>query len=286
MEKKYAYVTLLTTNSFMSGLMVLVVSMRRSGCSYPIYCVVTPEITQENRNILLFMGIHIIDRPEIPMTQAIHDFNTSHEHDFEGWYKAFSKFHVFGLEEFDKIVYIDCDMIVRENLDCLFEKPHMTGCIDAEGLEGQPFDYLIEGDKYFQYFNSGLLVIEPKMSLYEDIMKFVENLVPDRILADQNILALYYPEWKDQDELHLLIYYNIFSSCIDTYLKKTWFEMDKVKIFHFLGGQKPWTLNTASYKALNDVYGQIGVEYLNILNEIIRSLEVLGFHSEDLKIIP
>lgn len=285
MDKNYAYVTLLTTNSFLPGTLVLWKSLKDTKPKYPLYCVITPEITQENREILETVGIKLIERSEIPMTEAIRTYNDSIKHSVHGWYKAFSKFHVFGLEQFDKIVYLDSDLYIKTNLDNLFEKPHMSGAIDAEGVMGEPYDYLVEGDNYFKYFNSGLLVIEPKLTLYESMRDFINNIVPDRILADQNILALYYPEWKNQKELRLSIYYNIFASCIESYLDKTWFDINSVKVFHFIG-QKPWTLNKQSYMNLNNTYGQLGVDYINILNNIVQALKYLGFESEDLKIIP
>ena len=53
---------------------------------------------------------------------------------------------------------------------------------------------LKEGDYYFRYFNSGMMVIKPSMNEFERLMNFVNNVHPDRVLADQNLLALFYPQ--------------------------------------------------------------------------------------------
>ena len=283
MDKKYAYVALLTTNNFMPGMLALWKSFTLTNSKYPLYCVVTPEITEENRRILTVLGIKLIDRPEIPLTPAIYKFNTEHEHDHQGWYKAFSKFHVFGLEQFDKIVYLDNDLILQKNIDDLFDKPHMSGVVDCEGLNSHNFDYLIKGDNYLKYFNSGVLVIEPSMQLYNNIMEFVNNIVPDRILADQNILSMYYHEWKDNMDLHLPVYYNLLVTTLDKYLNLPWFNINEVKIFHFVN-KKPWFYSKNQFMHLGN-YGLMSIRYIDMINGVISMLQDLGLTSKDLKII-
>jgi len=68
------------------------------------------------------------------------------------WHDCWTKFHIFNLIQFDKIIFLDADLLILKNLDHLFDKPHMTAALDGEyfGLwEGWP------------HFNSGCMVIEP-----------------------------------------------------------------------------------------------------------------------------
>lgn len=54
------------------------------------------------------------------------------------WFNTtFSKLHVFGLTEFDKIVYLDADLLLLSNIDELFDKLPLEGHTDS--LEDRPF---------------------------------------------------------------------------------------------------------------------------------------------------
>lgn len=54
------------------------------------------------------------------------------------WFNTtFSKLHVFGLTEFDKIVYLDADLLLLNNVDELFDKLPLVG--NATSAEGRPF---------------------------------------------------------------------------------------------------------------------------------------------------
>ena len=246
----YAYVTLITTNSYMPGVLVLWKSLMSTNTKYPLYCVVTSEVSETNRNLLKSLGIQLIDRPEIPMPDQIRSYNEQNGPELKNWYKAFSKFHIFGLDQFDKIVYLDCDTFVKNNIDELFDKPHMSGTVDCDGLNPNTSDYLVAGDNYFRYFNSGVLVIEPSKELFEDLMTFVNNIVPDRIFADQNILAVYYKDWLDKPELRLSTYYNVLTPLIDSYLKLNDFDASKINVFHFVA-RKPWEYRLQELDAMS-----------------------------------
>lgn len=284
--KNYAYVTLLTTNSYMPGLVGLWKSYKDVGSKYPLYCVITPEITKENIAIIEALSIEIIKKPEIPLTPRIREYNLSKGVNHNNWNKAFSKFHVFGLEQFDKIVYLDNDILLKQNIDDLFQLPHMSGVVDCFGLilEGGSYDCLTKGDNYYKYFNSGLLVIEPSMQLYLSLMNFIKQLVPDRTLADQNILALYYYNWINEEELHLPVYYNTFPPYFDMYCSFKWFDKTKVKVLHFVG-EKPWNFSIKELDRTRPETLQVCVEYVNTINEAINYIYSLGLSSADLKII-
>jgi len=54
------------------------------------------------------------------------------------WFNTtFSKLHVFGLTEFDKIVYLDADLLLLSNIDALFDALPLEGHTDS--LEDRPF---------------------------------------------------------------------------------------------------------------------------------------------------
>ena len=68
------------------------------------------------------------------------------------WENVPSKFEIFNLTQFEKIVYLDADIYVLKNLDHLFAAPHLTAALDGEYFN------LWEG---WPHFNAGCMVIEP-----------------------------------------------------------------------------------------------------------------------------
>lgn len=274
----YAYVTLITTNHFLPGVLVLNRTLKSTDTEIPLYCVVTSEVDEENRNILRSQGIQIIEKPEIPMPDRIRDYNWKHGAIYSGWFKAFSKFHVFGLEQFDKIVYLDADMFICQNLDHLFEKPHMTAATDSSDVNPWPH-MLKKGDYYYRYFNSGMMVIKPSMNEFERLMNFVNNVYPDRVLADQNLLALFYPQWRFQKELYLPDVYNLLVGNIHKYEKLDSFEMKDVYIWHYVG-KKPWAYSSRErgiWEISIDTHSQLLRMYCRVMEQELQNIGKTGF---------
>ena len=57
MDKKYAYVALLTTNNFMPGMLALWKSFTLTNSEDPLQCVGAPEMTEGNRKIVTVLGM-------------------------------------------------------------------------------------------------------------------------------------------------------------------------------------------------------------------------------------
>jgi len=114
------------------------------------------------------------------------------------------------MTQFDKIIFLDADIMVLKNLDNLFECPHMTSAIDGEYFNLWPQD---------PHFNSGILVIEPNESEYNKLIDYITNFSFDKwnkyqCIADQELLNLCYPEWVNNSALHLNKYYDVFAPYI------------------------------------------------------------------------
>jgi len=102
------------------------------------------------------------------MPDALYEENVKiHKKFTNNWKNCFTKYKLFDLTEYDKIVFLDADIMVLKNLDDLFDKPNMTACVDGEYFNIWP-NYL--------HFNAGCLVIEPSHGTYLDLLKELENI--------------------------------------------------------------------------------------------------------------
>ncbi|GLE09141.1 hypothetical protein PINS_up020732 [Pythium insidiosum] len=140
-----AYVTLLTSDAFSIGVEALAYSLFRTRPRYPLVVLHTPQVSAACcAKLERFFGalqsqlpvslrcVPDIGIPELTPAGSVH---------VAGWVNSgYSKLHVFALEEFEKIVYIDADCLVLENVDdvCWF-----TTCNEHDWKQSNgPWGYL------------------------------------------------------------------------------------------------------------------------------------------------
>lgn len=279
---KRAWVTLLSDNHFINGLVGLAYSLNKVNTIYPLYCIVTPNITEENLKVISSLGVNIIKKPfytlnnyqNAPTTDmTIIEAESVHVH------LGLSKLYVTELQSFDKIVCLDTDILVRKNMDELFEWPHMSAIRDeySENKKG---------------FCTGLFVFEPKQISLNEFKEFVINYTATgNVIGDQNVLNAYYYDWWKFPDREIPVIYNRWSSHYDNYVDidigiKYHYNKDD-KSIHFVY-KKPWELGSKIYmNQLNDYprYAITCLEYINYLNECIKDLNNHGVYSSNLKYI-
>ena len=238
MDKKYSYVTLLTNDSYVYGVVLLVESMKKVNTKYPLHVLIIDEVSAANREILDQLGVSYEVVDVIPTPEAIYEHNMAiNPNTASTWINCWTKLRIFDLEQFDKIVFLDADIMIMKNLDHLFDMPNMTSALDGEYFNIWPIPH----------FNAGCIVIEPSKYIFNQILKFaneltVNDLPKDRddmlIIADQEILNMYFDDWAKKPELHLNKYYDIFAP----YIQEEQVEDVKENCYfiHYVG-RKPWT---------------------------------------------
>lgn len=258
LNKKNAYTTILSTDSYLPGVLALFDSLRKTNTQISDFVVIiNQEIKPETINRLKESGIIVKIMPKIEAPQEIKLKNKLFPH----WNNTFDKFNVFGLTEYDKVVYLDSDIYVAENIDELFEKNNMSAVIAGKSY---PFN------KHWNELNSGVMVIEPREGIREKLInhmyemskkkrvlrkphkqepkKFFSNIsllkLKDKIcksvqgIGDQDVLEDFF-DWKNKPQLHLDEQYNVFSNYADYYKNDLGINP---KCYHFIGSKKPWSL--------------------------------------------
>jgi glycogenin len=236
-----AYCTLLSTESYLPGVLALHESLKRTGTAYPFATAISAHIAPEIDPVLEDAGIIVRRIPE--STEIPKEMIENNGH----WGHTFDKVHLFGLSEFEKLVYVDSDMIVLSNMDELFDKPHMSAV---------PAGVLVHKD--WTRLNGGLLVIEPEDQLADGIFATLPQALAEvaamgvKASGDQDLLNAYYPAWRTTPALQLDQGYNMFQCYLDLHIEKYGFRLPqhfsnkkndsekRIKIVHFIGPRKPW----------------------------------------------
>lgn len=254
--ENYSYVSLLTDDSYAYGVTLLVESMSKVKTKYPLHVLITEDVSTAVIEMLRQLKVTYELINKIPISEELNTHNFAiDKRKATIWQYSWTKFQIFNLTQFNKIVFLDADIMILKNIDHLFEKPHMTAALDGEYFNLWPT---------MPHFNSGCLVIEPNQELYNDILNFAKNIkisdLPDTIIADQDILNFYYSDWYSKPELHLDKWYNIFGPYIlaeqDQEVKENCY------FIHFIG-RKPWVAwNKHPEENYSEVSYQLAVEMI------------------------
>lgn len=243
MSSRTAYLSLLSTENFLPGALVLHYSLQQTRPEHPFVLLVTENISADARRLLETLNIatHDIASEGVPggLPVAV-DKHMPH------WEHTFSKLQILRQTQFDKIVFVDADMLVCKTLDGLFSKP---------GWSAVSAGAMLPEKAHWGQLNSGLMVIEPSETAYEDLVACVMKC-GGSIGSDQDCFHAFLPDWPARQSLHLDHKYNMFANLFARYrelfgyriLSSTQISDEEAKdeklvhILHFVGPLKPWGL--------------------------------------------
>ncbi|CAI9108520.1 OLC1v1008120C1 [Oldenlandia corymbosa var. corymbosa] len=144
-QQREAYATILVgAQLFVCGAIATAQSIRMAGSTKDLIALVDDNITDHHRIGLEMAGWKVRTIKGIRNPKAKEDA-------YNGW--NYSKFRLWQLTDYDKIIYIDSDLLVLRSIDSLFTMPEIT----ARG-------------NHATLFNAGLMVIEPSNCTFQFLM--------------------------------------------------------------------------------------------------------------------
>lgn len=224
-----AYISVLTNRDYLYGLVVLKHSLELTQPKYPFYALVPSNISEDILEELKEFGVDTL------FAENFDDSIICRENKVEYWKETLFKLKVFDLVDFEKIVFLDSDMIVFNNIDHLFAHPHISCVAAGQELHSDWID-----------LNSGLMVIQPNHEEYLAMIDIIDQVYEIRTQAgrgigDQDVIEKYYTHWKATPELHLGSEYNTMLGYAG-YLRKAGIinRLNDIYVYHYTGKQKPW----------------------------------------------
>ncbi len=162
-------------------------------------------------------------------------------------------------DNIEKILYFDCDIIIRGSINQLWETNIEGVAIAAVEDMHSPISSMIEDlgyDSKYKYFNSGVLLINinywKKNKIAEKCLTFIKENTEIIFHPDQDALnAILHDKWKP---LHYK--WNFISNYQERYFKEEHLKHDMEKkhanfpvVIHFTG-KKPWDSQCRTYYKL------------------------------------
>ena len=262
------WTTLITNTKYLSGLLTLDYSLKKSGTKYPLVALYTDAFPAE--------GLTALDARKIPARKIpylLPSVPKEYGND-PRFYDCWSKLAPFSLTEYDRVVQMDSDMLVLRNMDELMEmeldspdmmgegkrvyaashacacnplkKPHYpknwvpANCAfttqheksDEAQHAGPPSTAGIGSP------NGGLVVVNPSTDIYDKILQTLKDgkLTGAYEFADQSLLGeRFYGRW-----VGLPYKYNALKTLRWEGVHHQIWRDDEVKNVHYILEPKPW----------------------------------------------
>ncbi|XP_031491546.1 UDP-glucuronate:xylan alpha-glucuronosyltransferase 2-like isoform X2 [Nymphaea colorata] len=214
-SRREAYVTVLhSSEQYVCGAITLAHTLHHTNTTRDLVILVDNTITPSTRLALRAAGWKIRDIRRIrnPYAQR----GTYNEYNY-------SKLRLWQLADYDRVVFVDSDVLILGNVDLLFDFPELS----ATGDDGM-------------IFNSGLMVIEPSACMFKMLMGETSRIVPYNG-GDQGFLNEMFVWWHRLPRRLNCLKVRQTNHSMEMEIKNQLFGSDPPELYgiHFLG-IKPW----------------------------------------------
>lgn len=175
MNSNYTYITLLSSKEYLWGVLTLNQSLQNVQSKYPLTVCLTEDVMDKKI-------INILNKEKI---NYISIRKLSYKTNFKNTIaNTASKIQIFNLYQFDKIVYIDSDVLVIKNIDNLFNYPNGSIVMWEKSKLGM----------------SGLFVFTPNQkqsylyNIYEYLIENMEDITDGTLIGN-----LFFPCLDNKD---------------------------------------------------------------------------------------
>ncbi|EFY85376.1 glycogenin glucosyltransferase [Metarhizium acridum] len=212
------YATLLLSDSYLPGALVLAHSLRDAGTSKRLAVLVTLDsVSAETITQLKTVYDYVLPVPrirnELPANLRLMKRSDLHS--------AFTKINLWKQTQFSKIVYIDADVVAYRAPDELFELPH---AFSAAPDIGWP-----------DLVNTGVMVLVPNMGDYYAMLAMADRGISFDG-ADQGLINMHFKHSLNR----LSFTYNVTPSAHYQYIPAYRHFQSSISMVHFIGANKPW----------------------------------------------
>ncbi|KAI1496741.1 nucleotide-diphospho-sugar transferase [Biscogniauxia marginata] len=217
-DREETYATLLLSDTYLPGALVLAHSLRDAGTTKKLAVLVTPDTVSPQAVAELqtiYDYVINVDRLRNSRPDNLALMNRTDLH------STFTKINLWKQTQFRKIVYVDADVAALRAPDELFELPH---AFSAAPDIGWP-----------DLFNTGVMVLTPNLGDYYALIAMAErNISFDG--ADQGLLNIHFRNnWN-----RISFTYNVTPSAHYQYIPAYRHFQSSINMVHFIGSEKPW----------------------------------------------
>lgn len=233
----YAFVTMLTSDSYLPGCLVTAHSIKQSEKDNPTHdfdlvCLITLDSVSVESIKALRKVYNLVISVDVISSSSIDELNLLGRQDLSG---TITKIHIWRLVQYQKVIYVDADTLILKSISHLFQLPNE---FSASPDTGWP-----------DCFNSGLMVIQPNLDVFDRLYAFFfergtwdggdQGLLNDFFSSEDETFedGAQRPSWN-----RLSFAYNVTPSAYYSYAPAYRRFGKNIFMIHFIGQEKPWHL--------------------------------------------
>lgn len=229
----YIYMTYLSNDRDYKGVLLLNYCLQKYQHKYNLHCIILEGVSIKVKNILAKFNIFL---HEYNLNNILNDFHITNDYkDYLLNKHYYGKFIIFKLIQYDKIIYLDSDLLIKENIDHLFRYD------TTENKIYMTYDVLMNNKNIMVHkdkFNSGVIILKPSMEIYNTCYQslYKYEIMKNKLSSDQTILE------KLNNENQIRVMYLQFKYNYISLLTTTNIIEENPVIIHFILTPKPWQL--------------------------------------------
>ncbi|KAJ1734621.1 glycogenin glucosyltransferase [Coemansia biformis] len=237
---RFVYATLVTSDAYVDGALVLLHSLRRTLTPHSIVCLATPSTLSEAS--LQRLRLHFDGVIETGLRQSSDDHGLALLGRPDLW-STLTKLQLWDPALFgawSAVCYLDADTLVRQPIDDIFSRFERWrsdaadwgcgGLVAAAPDTGWP-----------DCFNSGVLLLAPGRECHQSLCQRATQAAASFDGADQGLLNEHFADWSRAEPYRRLPFlYNATANVYYTYPPALQRFGHEVRIVHFIGVSKPW----------------------------------------------
>ncbi len=266
MTTSFAYVwCIFGGDNYIKGAIPSAYSVKLTETKNDLVCMVTKDVTNEGKSLLLKIFNHVIEVPYLIYKTKLLKTKKQQEM-YKSWSdKGYTKFNCLSLTQYKKILLMDADTIVLQNLDHLFDLQTPAATFSSPWCylkNGIPLKYTQKhGDKIIPsevkdgLNNGGIVAIATTMllepSFYEEYKKTLEDLQPIGFnchsMVDEQTISYFFSIIKNQNWTYIHQKYNTFIN------KYEWLKGEKPVVLHYFN-IKTWITKRSKWNDMEPYY--------------------------------
>lgn len=202
----YCYTTLLATNDFLFGVMGLYYSLQKVNSQYPLVVIAVDTLDHNIFNILTNNHILYI---------TVNDQKFQHDKYYNC---TLNKFYAWSLSNYDKVLFIDADTVITQNIDFMFDLQPFSACHDNDGRVFGALFLLKPNLEFMNYIFNNYQNYEHDEAVLNDIfhkqLHTTGNWLPDNLMFVYH--DAYQPKYwdvyslKNIEDVKHFIYYDMY----------------------------------------------------------------------------